>query len=791
MPAPKAKPYPDVEADPSFAAIEERVLAYWRANKVFERSVEQRPAGPKGDNEYVFYDGPPFANGLPHYGHLLTGYVKDIVPRYQTMRGRRVERRFGWDCHGLPAEMEAEKELGVSGRKRDRRVRHRPLQRLLPHFVLRYTEAWQETVTRQARWVDFKHDYKTMDLSYMESVMWAFKQLWDKGLLYEGYRVMPYSWAAQTPLSNFETRLDNSYRERQDPAITVRFALAGGRRRSAGLDDDAVDPALEPGARRRAGDRVRAVREGREAHRARRGHRREVRARSSKARGASAACSGAELVGRRYTPLFPFFAKTPNAFRVLAGDVRRHRRGHRRRAHGAGLRRGRHGRVCRPPASRWSCPSTRRGSFTSEVPPWAGQLVFDANKDDHPRPEGARRARPPRDDRPQLPALLAHRPAADLPRDELLVREGHRDPRPHGRAATSRSTGCRSTSATACSASGSRARATGRSAATASGARRIPVWTLATTRASRASTSTARSTSSSATSACGRTTCTAPRSTGSCAPTPTTRAARRRCAASPTCSTAGSSRARCPTRRCTTRSRTASGSRTTSRPTSSSSTSPRRAAGSTRMHVLATALFDRHAVPELHLPRRGARRERAEALEAPAQLPEPRGSVRELRRRRAALVPVQLADPARRATCRSTARASASARSCGWCCARSGTPTTSSVCTRTRTACARASAATPPGVLDRYILAKTRRPRARRRDRARRLRHPGRLQRGRELHRRAQQLVHPAQPRPLLGRGRKPRQGAMRTTRSTRCSSRRCARRARSCRCCRRRSIAA
>src|SRR5262245_29145503 len=117
MPAPKAKPYPDVEADPSFPAIEERVLASWRANHTFEKSVEQRPAGKNGENEYGFYDGPPFANGLPHYGHLLTGYVKDIVPRYQTLRGRRVERRFGWDCHGLPAEMEAEKELGVSGHK--------------------------------------------------------------------------------------------------------------------------------------------------------------------------------------------------------------------------------------------------------------------------------------------------------------------------------------------------------------------------------------------------------------------------------------------------------------------------------------------------------------------------------------------------------------------------------------------------------------------------------------------------------------------------------------------------
>ena len=209
------QPYPDVEPQPSFPAIEERVLAYWRAQHVFQRSVEQRPAGERGANEYVFYDGPPFANGLPHYGHLLTGFVKDIVPRYQTLRGRRVERRFGWDCHGLPAEMEAEKELGVAGHKAILDFGIERFNDYCRRSVLRYTEAWQETVTRQARWVDFKRDYKTMDLSYMESVMWAFKRLYEKGLVYEGERVLPYSWAAETPLSNFETRLDDATRERQ------------------------------------------------------------------------------------------------------------------------------------------------------------------------------------------------------------------------------------------------------------------------------------------------------------------------------------------------------------------------------------------------------------------------------------------------------------------------------------------------------------------------------------------------------------------------------------------------
>ena len=205
-----SRPYPDVPSQPSFPEIEERVAARWRGDRTFQRSVEQRDPGRRGENEYVFYDGPPFANGLPHYGHLLTGYVKDIVPRYQTMRGRRVERRFGWDCHGLPAEMEAERELGISGQLA---IQGYGIDRFNDHCrrsVLRYTEHWQETVTRAGRWVDFKNDYKTMDLPYMESVLWAFKQLWDKGLLYEGHRVMPYSWACQTPVSNFPTAGDDS-----------------------------------------------------------------------------------------------------------------------------------------------------------------------------------------------------------------------------------------------------------------------------------------------------------------------------------------------------------------------------------------------------------------------------------------------------------------------------------------------------------------------------------------------------------------------------------------------------
>ncbi len=218
-----------VPASPKFPAIEERVLAYWKADQTFQASVARNPAGDNGSNEYVFYDGPPFANGLPHYGHLLTGYVKDIVPRYQTMRGRRVERRFGWDCHGLPAELETMSQLGLKTKDEIVDLGIEKFNAACRKSVLRYTHEWQDYVTRQARWVDFDHDYKTLEPDYMESVLWAFKSLYDKGLVYEGLRVLPYCWSDETPLSLHELRMDDEvYQNRQDPAVTVGLRLETG-----------------------------------------------------------------------------------------------------------------------------------------------------------------------------------------------------------------------------------------------------------------------------------------------------------------------------------------------------------------------------------------------------------------------------------------------------------------------------------------------------------------------------------------------------------------------------------
>ena len=255
-----------VPATPRFPQIEEQVLAYWEADDTFRASVEQRDAGTDGDNEFVFYDGPPFANGLPHYGHLLTGYVKDLIPRYQTMRGRRVERRFGWDTHGLPAELEAMRQLGIKTTDEITAMGIEAFNAECRKSVFEYTDEWREYVTRQARWVDFEHDYKTLDLDYMESVMWAFQQLWQKGLAYEGFRVLPYCWNDETPLSNHELRMDEDVYQMRAGPRGHRRVPPGDRRDSTGLDDHALDAAVQPADHGRPGHRVRRGRVGRHRH---------------------------------------------------------------------------------------------------------------------------------------------------------------------------------------------------------------------------------------------------------------------------------------------------------------------------------------------------------------------------------------------------------------------------------------------------------------------------------------------------------------------------------------------
>ncbi len=231
----KTGAFGEIVPSPSFPALEEQTLAFWKADDTFRASIAQR--ADQGADEWVFYDGPPFANGLPHYGHLLTGYAKDLFPRYQTMRGKRVERRFGWDTHGLPAELEAMRQLGITKKDEIEEMGISEFNRVARDSVLAYTQEWENYVTRQARWVDFENDYKTLDISFMESVIWAFKRLHDKGLAYEGFRVLPYCWNDETPLSNHELRMDDDvYKMRQDQSVTVTFPLTGAKAAQLGLE---------------------------------------------------------------------------------------------------------------------------------------------------------------------------------------------------------------------------------------------------------------------------------------------------------------------------------------------------------------------------------------------------------------------------------------------------------------------------------------------------------------------------------------------------------------------------
>lgn len=371
--------YPDVPQQVKYPELEEKILKAWDKNETFKKSINQRSAAL--DNSYVFYDGPPFANGLPHYGHLLTGYVKDVVPRYQTMRGKRVERRFGWDCHGLPPEMEAEKDLKVSGRQA---IQEFGIDKFNDHCrtaVMRYTKEWEVSVKRQARWVDFENDYKTMDLPYMESVMWAFKQLWDKGLIYEGHRVLPYSWACETPLSNFEIRMDNATRPRQDPAITVAFDLLEGdapvkllvwTTTPWTLPSNlaiAVGPEIEYSLLEENGTTyilASAVVKKYEAQ--------------LKNCILKSTIKGSELVGKTYRPLFDYFKDHPNSFRILAGDFVSTEEGtgavHMAPGFGEDDQ-----RACEANQISIVCPVDDAGRFTEEVADYAGMQVFDANKE--------------------------------------------------------------------------------------------------------------------------------------------------------------------------------------------------------------------------------------------------------------------------------------------------------------------------------------------------------------------------------------------------------------------------
>ena len=369
-----------------FSDMEQQVLRYWDLDQTFQASCDNRETSP----EYVFYDGPPFANGLPHYGHLLTGYVKDIIPRYKTMHGYKVARVFGWDCHGLPAELEAEKQLGIKDKGQIEAMGLEKFNEYCAQSVLQYTEEWKAYVTRQARWVDFDNGYKTMDLDFMESVMWAFKTLYDNGLIYQGFRVLPYSWAEHTPLSNQETRLDDSYKMRQDPAVTVTMPLVDtpGHPLGAALAGVnaliwtttpwtlpsnlaiAVNPDVTYAVVRAADGERYLLADNLVAGYAKELGDYEI----------EHTYVGQELAGLGYQPPYDFFLDEPNAFRILVADYVTTEDGtgvvHQAPAFGEDDM-----LTCQQAGIGVVIPVDMDGKFTSLVPPYEGMLVFDANKD--------------------------------------------------------------------------------------------------------------------------------------------------------------------------------------------------------------------------------------------------------------------------------------------------------------------------------------------------------------------------------------------------------------------------
>ena len=367
---------------PDFAKNEEAVLKLWESEGTFAKSLEQRRGAPV----FRFYDGPPFATGLPHYGHLLAGTIKDIVPRYQTMRGHYVERRFGWDCHGLPIEALAQEALGVNGAYEIRQHGVEAFNEQCRAMVLRYVSQWRETVTRMGRWVDFDNDYKTMQPSFMESVWWVFKQLWDQGRIYKSHRIMPYSWKLSTPLSNFEA--GSNYKDVQDPAVTVRCRITQGAHPVWGeeayllvwtttpwtlLTNFAIcaGPEIDYLAVKDADGAVYILAESRLTAVFGKNPKVEILEK----------LKGTELKGLHYEPIFPYYKDKPNAFVVLTDSYVTTTDGtglvHNAPAYGED-----DFRVCSAAGITLEDPMDEGCAFTAPAPEaWRGRFCKDCDKD--------------------------------------------------------------------------------------------------------------------------------------------------------------------------------------------------------------------------------------------------------------------------------------------------------------------------------------------------------------------------------------------------------------------------
>ena len=380
----------EVVVSPNFPKLEESILDYWKQDGTFQASIDNRDPGENGSNEFVFYDGPPFANGLPHYGHLLTGYIKDLVGRFQTQIGRRVERRFGWDTHGLPAELEAQRLLGIETKDQIEDMGIDKFNAECRSSVLKYTTEWEEYVSRQARWVDFENDYKTLETPYVESVIWAFKKLYDKGLAYEGYRVLPYCWNDETPLSNHELKMDDDvYKDRQDQTVTVGVRLETGElaliwtttpwtlpsNLAIAVHPDVNYSVVDTVTGDLAGEKVILAADLVSAYEKELGEDAEV----------VDTIVGRDLAGRKYAPIFTYFqgrddsvAPGPNAFQIITGDYVTTEDGtglvHIAPAFGEDDM-----AVAGAVGIQTVVPVDAGGVFTSEVSDYEGMQVFEAN----------------------------------------------------------------------------------------------------------------------------------------------------------------------------------------------------------------------------------------------------------------------------------------------------------------------------------------------------------------------------------------------------------------------------
>ena len=366
----------DVKED--FPKMEEKILEFWKKNRIFQKSLRRGTGG----KEFSFYDGPPFATGKPHFGHLVPGTIKDAIPRYKTMKGYKVERRWGWDCHGLPVENEMKKKLSISSAKQIQEYGVSEYNENCRSIVMRFTEDWERIITRSGRWVDFKHGYRTMDLSYMESVWWVFKTLYKKGLIYKGYNILPYSPGLGCPLSNMEVNL-GGYKNVTDPAITVKFKVIG-EDNTFFLAWTTTPWTLPSNLALTVGPDIRYV---------------KIRDRESgcnlilgKERLDSyykdpseyeitGEFNGTDLKGMRYEPLFPYFSKLADqgAFTVVCGDFVTTQ-------DGCGIVHTAPGfgeddyKVLKGTGIPVVCPVDDECKFTDEVPDYKGMFVKDADK---------------------------------------------------------------------------------------------------------------------------------------------------------------------------------------------------------------------------------------------------------------------------------------------------------------------------------------------------------------------------------------------------------------------------